>query len=81
MGRISYLDKHTASDEVKSIFETLETTYGGVVPDIYKALAHSPRGMECVLAFYQKAFPTWQLDPKLQSLASIRMAMLNRCHY
>ncbi len=79
MARISYLEKDKAPDEVKRIYDQLESATGRVL-NIFKIMAHSPKSLETFLPFY-RAVTAGKLNPKLRELAYIRTAQLNRCSY
>lgn len=80
MARISYVQKETATPEVKEIFGQIEKGFG-VLPNFFKLMAHSPAGMKGVWEFLSQIVPSWKTDPKLLELAYIRTSQLNGCHY
>jgi hypothetical protein len=61
--------------------KAMEQEYGGTMPTVYKAMIHSPEAMKAVRAFYNQAFPSWQLDKRLQALAYIKTSLLHDCHH
>jgi hypothetical protein len=81
MAGISYFNKETASDEIRSIYESMEKEFGGTMPTIYKVLIHSPEAMKAVRAFYTEAVPSWKLDKKFYALAYVKTSLLHNCHY
>lgn len=80
MARISYVDRQTAPNEVQETFDEIEKAFG-VLPNFFKAMAHSPTGMKAVWDFFSRVIPSWKCDPKLLELVYIRTCQLNGCHY
>jgi hypothetical protein len=80
MARISYVDRNNASSEVRETFDEIEGAFG-VLPNFFKAMAHSPLGMKTVWDFFSRVIPGWKCDPKLLELVYIRTCQLNGCHY
>jgi 4-carboxymuconolactone decarboxylase len=79
MARISFVEKEEATEEVQRLYESISNEDGVSVSNIFKALAHNPEGLEMVLAFHDKLFPSYKLDPQLRVLAYIKTSELKNC--
>jgi AhpD family alkylhydroperoxidase len=86
MARIPYVDKDTASAEVRAIFTRLEqstTTLFGrpFVLNVMRALAHSPVLLRRISSLGNAMLNDLHLDPKLRELAVLQLFRVNRCEY
>ncbi len=80
MARISYLEKTQAPEEVQTIYAQIEKATGRI-PNLIKAMAHSPTLLRQIVGYNQAIRNDTQLDPKLRELAYLKTSQLNRCHY
>jgi alkylhydroperoxidase family enzyme len=67
-----------ASEPVLEPFQALRQR-AGLVPNMYRTLAHAPKVLQAVLSMGQ-AIRTG-LDPKLRELAYLKTAQIHNCHY
>jgi uncharacterized peroxidase-related enzyme len=79
MALISYVSKGEAAEDVRPILENMEKKVGAV-PNVFRAMAHSPALFEGFLAL-NGALTKTKLDPKLRELAYIKTSELNGCEY
>ena len=79
MAIVSYLSKDDAAEKIRPIFEGMEKKLGAV-PNVFRAMAHSPEMLEGFLAL-NSALPKTKLDGKLRELAYIKTSELNGCDY
>lgn len=79
MAVVTYVANDQAAEKVRPIFEGIERK-GGDVPNVLRALAHSPEMLEGFLAL-NAALPRTKLDGKLRELAYITASELNGCDY
>jgi uncharacterized peroxidase-related enzyme len=79
MAVVSYLANDQAAEKIRPIFEGIEKK-GNTVPNVLRAMAHSPALLEGFLAL-NSALPKTELDGKLRELAYIKTSELNGCAY
>ena len=79
MALVSYVSNQDAAEKVKPVFEGMEKKIGAV-PNVFRAMAHSPEMLEAFLAL-NATLPKTQLDGKLRELAYIKTSELNACDY
>jgi len=79
MALVSYVSNEEAGEKVKPIFAGMEKALGAV-PNIFRAMAHSPELLQGVLAL-NNALPRTRLDGKLRELAYIKTSEVNHCAY
>jgi uncharacterized peroxidase-related enzyme len=79
MALVSYVSNADAEEKIRPIFENIEKK-GGAVPNVLRAMAHSPHLFEGFLAL-NGALNKTKLDGKLRELAYIKTSELNGCDY
>jgi uncharacterized peroxidase-related enzyme len=79
MALVSYVSNQDAAEKVKTVFEGMEKKLGAV-PNVFRAMAHSPEMLETFLAL-NATLPKTKLDGKLRELAYIKTSELNGCDY
>jgi uncharacterized peroxidase-related enzyme len=79
MAVVSYVTNEHAAEKIRPIFEGIEKK-GNAVPNVLRAMAHSPAMLEGFLAL-NSALPKTELDGKLRELAYIKTSELNGCDY
>jgi uncharacterized peroxidase-related enzyme len=79
MAVVSYVTNDQAAEKIRPIFEGIEKK-GNAVPNVLRAMAHSPGLLEGFLAL-NSALPRTELDGKLRELAYIKTSELNGCGY
>jgi uncharacterized peroxidase-related enzyme len=79
MAVVSYVTNTEAAEKVRPLFEGIEKK-GNAVPNVLRAMAHSPELLEGFLAL-NSALPKTRLDGKLRELAYIKTSELNGCDY
>ncbi len=79
MAYVSYLAKDEAAESVRPVFDQLQKTLG-TVPNVFRALAHSPEVFTGFLAL-NDALGNTQLDGVLRELAYMKTSQLNGCDY
>lgn len=80
MARIPYLEKKDVSEEVQGIYEKMEHNFG-IVPNIFKAMAHKPGILKGLLALEEARYSEGKLDPRLRELAYLKASKVNGCRY
>jgi uncharacterized peroxidase-related enzyme len=65
-------------ESVRSLFQAMQARLG-LVPNIWRSLAHAPAVLKASLDFYQAIHR--DLDPKLRELAYLRTVQLLHCGY
>jgi uncharacterized peroxidase-related enzyme len=79
MAVVTYVTNDQAAEKIRPIFEGIERK-GNPVPNVLRAMAHSPELLEGFLAL-NGALPKTKLDGKLRELAYIKTSELNGCDY
>jgi uncharacterized peroxidase-related enzyme len=79
MAIVSYVSNQNATDKVKSVFEGMEKKLGAV-PNVFRAMAHSPEMLEAFLSL-NGTLPRTELNGRLRELAYIKTSELNDCDY
>jgi uncharacterized peroxidase-related enzyme len=79
MALVSYVSNQDAAEKIKPVFEGMEKKIG-VVPNVFRAMAHNPEMLEAFLAL-NSTLPKTQLNGKLRELAYIKTSELNGCDY
>jgi uncharacterized peroxidase-related enzyme len=79
MALVSYVSNQSAAETVKPVFEGMQKKLGSV-PNVFRAMAHSPEMLEAFLAL-NATLPRTKLDGKLRELAYIKTSELNGCDY
>jgi uncharacterized peroxidase-related enzyme len=84
MARVPYLnpkDLPAGETEVKAIFDQLAAERGGVVGNIFRALAHSPNLLRRFAQLGNELRNETKLDPKLRELALCTIGRLTGAEY
>ncbi len=79
MALVSYVTNQDAAEKIKPVFEGMEKKIG-VVPNVFRAMAHNPEMLEAFLAL-NSTLPKTQLNGRLRELAYIKTSELNGCDY
>jgi uncharacterized peroxidase-related enzyme len=79
MALVSYVSNQNASEKIKPVFEGMEKKLG-VVPNVFRAMAHNPEMLEAFLAL-NGTLPRTKLEGRLRELAYIKTSELNACDY
>jgi uncharacterized peroxidase-related enzyme len=79
MALVSYVTKEDTAEALRPIFEGFEKKLGAV-PNVFRAMAHSPEMLQGFLAL-NSALARTKLDGKLRELAYIKTSELNGCDY
>jgi uncharacterized peroxidase-related enzyme len=78
MALVSYLATPDVGEKLRPMFEGMEKK--GPVPNVLRALAHSPDLLEAFIAT-NRALGQTKLDAKLRELAYLKVSDLNGCDY
>src|SRR5215213_3932533 len=79
MALVSYVEKDEAAESLRPIFEGMERKLGSV-PNVFRAMAHSPELLQAFLGL-NAALSRTKLDGKLRELAYMKASQLNGCEY
>jgi uncharacterized peroxidase-related enzyme len=79
MALVSLITNQEAAEKIKPVFEGFEKKLG-VVPNVFRAMAHNPEMLEAFLAL-NATLPRTKLEGKLRELAYIKTSELNACDY
>jgi len=79
MALVSLVSNQNAAEKIKPVFEGMEKKLG-VVPNIFRAMAHYPEMLEAFLAL-NATLPRTELNGRLRELAYIKTSELNGCDY
>ncbi len=79
MALVSYVSDQEAAEKIKPVFEGMEKKLG-VVPNVFRVMAHNPDMLEAFLAL-NATLPKTKLNGKLRELAYIKTSELNGCDY
>jgi uncharacterized peroxidase-related enzyme len=77
--RITPVDRATASDRVRKMFDAIQTQLG-VVPNMMRTMAQSPAVLDAYLAF-SAALHKGRLPAALQEQIALAVAEVNACDY
>lgn len=80
MARISYVEKENAPDNIKAVYEQLESKFG-VVPNVLKGMANSPELFMGFMPFLGAALGPSKVDSATKELAILTTTKLNGCSY
>jgi alkylhydroperoxidase family enzyme len=78
--RIELIEKDTAPDVVRRVYEGLEHA-GRPVGNFYKALAHKPDVLRSFLQLFNAVMVDGALPLRLKELAYLRTSIVNGCAY
>jgi uncharacterized peroxidase-related enzyme len=79
MAMVSYVTDEEAGEKLRPVFAGMEKAIGAV-PNIFRAMAHSPEMFQAFLSL-NGALGKTQLEGKLRELAYIKTSELNDCDY
>jgi uncharacterized peroxidase-related enzyme len=79
MALVSLITNQEAAEKIKPVFEGFAKKLG-VVPNVFRAMAHNPEMLEAFLAL-NATLPRTKLEGKLRELAYIKTSELNACDY
>ena len=79
MAYVSYLTRDEAAEAVRPVFDQMQHALG-VVPNVFRAMAHSPEILQGFLAL-NSALGRTRLDGNLRELAYMKASQLNGCDY
>jgi len=80
MARIPYVERETASPEIRALYDQVEKKLG-LVPNVIKAMANSPVFLQGFMPFLGAALGPSAVDAPLKELAIITTTKLNGCSY
>jgi len=79
MALVSYVSNDSADAQVSSIFQGMEKNLG-VVPNVFRVMAHNPAMLQAFLTL-NATLPGTSLAGTLRELAYIRTSEVNDCSY
>ncbi len=79
MAFVDYVSKDQAAETIRPLYDRVEQQLG-VMPNLFKALAHNPELFETFIAFDQASAKT-KLDRKFRELAYLKTSQINDCDY
>jgi uncharacterized peroxidase-related enzyme len=79
MAVVSYVSDQDVAEKIKPVFEGMEKKLG-VVPNVFRVMAHNPEMLEAFLGL-NATLPKTKLNGKLRELAYIKTSELNGCDY
>jgi len=79
MALVNLVSNQDAAEKIKPVFEGMEKKLG-VVPNVFRAMAHNPEMLEAFLAL-NATLPRTELNGRLRELAYIKTSELNGCDY
>jgi uncharacterized peroxidase-related enzyme len=79
MTRISVLTDDQTPEAARPLLESVNSAYG-MVPNVFKVLAHSPSALGTYLQFHQ-ANETTSLTAKQRETISLAVSQINGCEY
>lgn len=77
---ISPVEKQTAAESIRPIFENMEQKTGKVI-NFFKFMANKPDVMRTFLEFYKAVWAHGALSPKIKELAYLTVSFHNHCEY
>jgi len=79
--RVPYLNREDLPEADREIFDNLAAERGGIVGNIFRALAHTPNLLRRFLALGGELRNKTELDPKLRELAIVTVGRLTDAQY
>jgi len=79
MTRISVLAEEQTPESARPLLDNVKRAYG-MVPNVFKVLAHSPAALATYLQFHQANEET-SLTPKQRETVSLAVSQVNSCEY
>ena len=80
MARIGYVEKENAPDNVKAVYDQLESAFG-VVPNVIKGMANSPELLMGFMPYLGATLGPSKVDNATKELAILTTTKLNGCAY
>ncbi|MEB4614088.1 carboxymuconolactone decarboxylase family protein [Leucobacter sp. M11] len=80
MTRVPLIDPAAAQPAVAATLGKIESAFGGVIPNMFRATANSPAALKSMWASFG-AFSTGALGAALTEQIAVAVADLNRCAY
>jgi len=80
MARITLIEKGRAAIVLRNLYDFAEKQFG-VVPNLFKAMAHRPELLVTFANFYKELWTGGGVDLKTKEIAGLRAAFLNGCQY
>lgn len=75
------IEKNAANDEVKVIYEDIESHFG-LVPNLFKLMAHDPQWLKSNWEREKRIMlGDGPLDPKTRELIAMAVSVINNCDY
>ena len=78
--KIEPLDKSSAHESVRPIFDKLAQGSGRVI-NFFAVMAHKPNVLGPFIDFYGQIWEPGALSPKIKELAYLRTSLMNGCEY
>jgi alkylhydroperoxidase family enzyme len=78
MPHVKPLEDAQATPAARGLLQQIQSSFG-MVPNIFRTMAHAPAVLQATLAFDQAIGK--ELDPKLRELAYLKTSQLNGCEY
>lgn len=80
MAKVKLLEKNEVDGETKVLFEQIEQEFG-VIPNLFKALAHKPNILKANLLKVQAVMYEGELKRELKEMIAIVVSNTNGCQY
>ncbi len=80
MAKIPYVERESASPEIKALYDQVQSKLG-LVPNVVKAMANSPVLLQGFMPFLGAALGPSEVGGPLKELAIIATSKLNGCSY
>ncbi|NIP31054.1 MAG: hypothetical protein GTO02_14995 [Candidatus Dadabacteria bacterium] len=80
MAKIAYVEKEQLPENLKPMYDTLQSKFG-VVPNVIKAMANSPELLGGFMPLLSAALGETKVSPDIKELAIITTSKLNGCGY
>lgn len=80
MATITLLGEDQATGAVKTVYGEIKQTFG-VVPSLFKAMAHNPAYLETTWRKFKVVMGPGQLDRKTKEVIAVAVSATNNCEY
>ena len=81
MPTVPLIQEAEANEQVRKTYDAIKERYGGMLPDIYKAMANDPTYLESVNRHMEQVLAPRKIDAKTKEIIALVVAAMNQCDF
>ena len=81
MPTVPLIQEAEANEQVRKTYDAIKERYGGMLPDIYKAMANDPTYLESVNRHMEQVLALRKIDAKTKEVIALVVGVMNQCDF